>query len=44
MHYGSPVPITAFPQFDAVNDYLQTLEVEGFDFISTSGHVLAPPP
>ena len=41
MHYGSPIPITAFPEFDAVKDYVQTLEGEGFDFTSTSGHVLA---
>ena len=43
MHYGSPIPITAFPDFDAVKDYVQTLEGEGFDFTSTSGHVLAQP-
>lgn len=43
MHYGSPIPITAFPEFDAVKDYVQTLEGEGFDFTSTSGHVLAQP-
>ena len=43
MHYGSSIPITAFPDFDAVKDYVQTLEGEGFDFTSTSGHVLAQP-
>ena len=43
MHYGSQIPITAFPDFDAVKDYVQTLEGEGFDFTSTSGHVLAQP-
>ena len=43
MHDGSPIPITAFPDFDAVKDYVQTLEGEGFDFTSTSGHVLAQP-
>ena len=43
MRYGSPLPITAFDGFDAVKDYVQTLEGEGFDFTSTSGHVLAQP-
>ena len=44
MHYGSPIPITAFEDFDAVKDYVQMLEGEGFDFTSTSGHVLGQPP
>jgi probable F420-dependent oxidoreductase len=43
MRYGSPIPITAFPGFDAVKDYVQTLDDEGFDFTSTSGHVLGQP-
>lgn len=43
MRYGSPIPITAFPDFDAVRDYVQTLDGEGFDFTSTSGHVLGQP-
>ncbi|MFO1161493.1 MAG: TIGR03619 family F420-dependent LLM class oxidoreductase [Reyranellaceae bacterium] len=43
MHYGSPIPITAFPDFDAVKDYVQTLDGEGFDFTSTAGHVLGQP-
>ncbi|MBV8167991.1 MAG: TIGR03619 family F420-dependent LLM class oxidoreductase [Alphaproteobacteria bacterium] len=43
MRYGSPLPITAFHDFDAVKDYVQTLEGEGFDFTSTSGHVLGQP-
>jgi probable F420-dependent oxidoreductase len=43
MRYGSPIPITAFQDFDAVKDYVQTLEGEGFDFTSTSGHVLGQP-
>ena len=43
MRYGSPIPITAFQDFDAVRDYVQTLEDEGFDFTSISGHVLAQP-
>ena len=37
MHYGSPIPITAFPDFDAVKDYVQTLEGEGFDVLCLSG-------
>jgi probable F420-dependent oxidoreductase len=44
MRYGSPIPITAFEDFAAVKDYVQTLEGEGFDFTSTSGHVLGQPP
>jgi len=44
MRFGSPIPITAFEDFDAVKDYVQTLEGEGFDFTSTSGHVLGQPP
>lgn len=43
MRYGSPIPITAFPDFDAVKEYVQTLDGEGFDFTSTAGHVLAQP-
>jgi probable F420-dependent oxidoreductase len=43
MRYGSPIPITAFKDVDAVKDYVQTLEGAGFDFTSTSGHILAQP-
>ena len=43
MRYGSPIPITAFPDFDSVKDYVQTLDGEGFDFTSTAGHVLGQP-
>ncbi len=43
MRYGSPLPITAFPDFEAVKDYALTLEGAGFDFTSTSGHVLGQP-
>ena len=32
MRYGSPIPITAFPDFGAVREYVQTLEGAGFDF------------
>jgi probable F420-dependent oxidoreductase len=43
MLYGSPLPITAFPDFDTVRDYVRTLDDEGFDFTSTAGHVLGQP-
>lgn len=43
MRYGNPIPITAFPDFDAVKDYVQTLDGEGFDFTSTAGHILGQP-
>ncbi len=44
MRYGSPIPITALRDVDAVKDHVATLEGEGFDFTSTSGHVLGQPP
>lgn len=44
MRYGSPIPITAFDDFTAAKDYVQMLEGEGFDYTSTSGHVLGQPP
>jgi probable F420-dependent oxidoreductase len=43
MQFGSPLPITAFPDVAAVRDYALTLEQAGFDFTSTAGHVLAQP-
>ena len=43
MQYGSALPITAFADPGAVRDYAATLEDAGFDFTSTSGHVLAQP-
>jgi probable F420-dependent oxidoreductase len=44
MQYGSALPITAFSDIGAVKAYAQALEEAGFDFTSTSGHVLAQPP
>jgi len=44
MLYGSPLPITAFNDASAVKDYALALEAAGFDFTSTSGHVLGQPP
>src|SRR4051812_35352509 len=43
MQYGSPLPITAFPDVAAVRHYALTLEQAGFDFTSTAGHILAQP-
>ncbi|MCW5747548.1 MAG: TIGR03619 family F420-dependent LLM class oxidoreductase [Alphaproteobacteria bacterium] len=43
MQYGSPLPITAFPDAAAVRAYAEALETAGFDFTSTSGHVLGQP-
>src|SRR5260221_14342621 len=43
MQYGSPLPIKAFPDVGAVKAYAAALEAAGFDFTSTSGHVLAQP-
>jgi probable F420-dependent oxidoreductase len=38
------MPITAFGDAMAVKDYAQALEGAGFDFTSTSGHVMGQPP
>ena len=43
MQYGSPLPITAFSDAGAVKAYAEALEGAGFDFTSTSGHVMAQP-
>ena len=43
MQYGSPLPITAFAEVAAVRDYALALELAGFDFVSTAGHVLGQP-
>lgn len=43
MHYGSPLPIRAFGDVAEVRAYAEALEAAGFDFTSTSGHVLAQP-
>jgi probable F420-dependent oxidoreductase len=44
VQYGSALPITAFADVAAVKDYALALEEAGFDFTSTSGHVMAQPP
>jgi probable F420-dependent oxidoreductase len=44
MQFGSALPITAFAGVAAVTDYARALEGAGFDFTSTSGHVMAQPP
>ena len=43
MQYGSPLPIRAFPDAAGVKAYAEALEGAGFDFTSTSGHVMAQP-
>ena len=43
MQYGSALPITAFADPGAVKAYAEALEAAGFDFTSTSGHVMAQP-
>ena len=43
MQYGSPLPITAFSDVGAVKAYAEALDKAGFDFTSTSGHVMAQP-
>jgi probable F420-dependent oxidoreductase len=43
MQYGSALPITAFADVGAVKAYAEALETAGFDFTSTSGHVMAQP-
>jgi alkanesulfonate monooxygenase SsuD/methylene tetrahydromethanopterin reductase-like flavin-dependent oxidoreductase (luciferase family) len=44
MQFGSAMPITAFADIAVVKDYAQALDGAGFDFTSTSGHVMAQPP
>jgi len=44
MLYGTPLPITAFPEVGSVRAYAEALDKAGFDFTSTSGHVLGQPP
>lgn len=43
MQYGSPLPITALGTVGEIKTYAQGLESAGFDFTSTSGHVMAQP-
>jgi len=44
MQYGSALPIIAFADPGEVKAYAEALEDAGFDFTSTSGHVMAQPP
>ena len=44
MQFASPLPITAFAEVAALKDYAQALDDAGFDYTSTSGHVMAQPP
>ena len=44
MQFGSALPITAFADPAATRDYAQALDDAGFDFTSTSGHILGQPP
>src|ERR1700734_692553 len=44
MQYGSPLPITAFADPEATKAYAQAPDEAGFDFTSTSGHILGQPP
>ena len=43
MEYGSALPIRAFDDVAALRAYAEALEAAGFDFTSTSGHVLGQP-
>ena len=43
MQFGSPLPITAFATVAEVTGYARALEAAGFDFTTTSGHVMAQP-
>ena len=43
MLFGSPLPITAFPDAGMIASYAQALDAAGFDFTSTAGHVMAQP-
>lgn len=43
MDYGTPLPITAWPDAGTVKTYAQALDAAGFDFTSTAGHVMAQP-
>jgi probable F420-dependent oxidoreductase len=43
MQYGTPLPLTAFPSVAEVKTFAEALEEAGFDFTTTSGHVMAQP-
>jgi probable F420-dependent oxidoreductase len=43
MQYGTPLPLTAFASVGEVKTFAEALEAAGFDFTTTSGHVMAQP-
>jgi probable F420-dependent oxidoreductase len=43
MQYGTPLPLTAFATVGEVKAFAEALDAAGFDFTTTSGHVLAQP-
>jgi probable F420-dependent oxidoreductase len=43
MLYGTPLPLTAFASVGEVKAFAEALEGGGFDFTTTSGHVMAQP-
>jgi probable F420-dependent oxidoreductase len=43
MKYGAGFPLRALPDAASVRGYAQSLEQAGFDFTSTSGHVMGQP-
>jgi alkanesulfonate monooxygenase SsuD/methylene tetrahydromethanopterin reductase-like flavin-dependent oxidoreductase (luciferase family) len=43
MQYGTPLPLTAFASVGEVKEFAEALEAVGFDFTTTSGHVMAQP-
>src|SRR5580693_4286365 len=43
MQYGTPLPLTAFASVGEVKVFAEALESAGFDFTTTSGHVMAQP-
>jgi probable F420-dependent oxidoreductase len=43
MQYGTPLPLTAFASVGEVKAFAEALEDGGFDFTTTSGHVMAQP-
>ena len=43
MQYGTPLPLTAFPNVAELKAFAEALEEAGFDFTTTSGHVMAQP-
>jgi probable F420-dependent oxidoreductase len=44
MQFGTGFPLTAMDDPIAIRDFAQTLDGEGFDFVTASGHVLSAEP